>query len=204
MLSPDRAAAAWAAATTVARSSARRTLTAIPLVVVATAACGAPPASPPAATPSPPRPPAVPPSTVDAAADVRAAVATYVSLLHAYTAASNSGTDDTTQLAKYATGPARDVLARGLADNKANGRHSQGAPGIDPPTVTSVAPASAPTTVSLAGCVDDTRWQLYTSSGQLADTSPGGRRGTTARVDKRDGTWLVTGLAIQGVRTCPG
>ncbi len=143
-------------------------------------------------------------SSRDPRAEVQKAVAAYTNLLNAFTAASNAGTDDTTELSKYATGSALQVLAKGLADNKAKGLHSQGTPGIDPPRVTEIAPASDPTTVKVVGCVDDTHWQLYNSKGQLADTSPSGRRSTSAQIDKSAGTWKVTSLAIQGVGTCPG
>ncbi len=143
-------------------------------------------------------------SSLDPRAEVQKAVAAYTSLLNAFTAASNAGTDDTTELAKYATGSALQRLAKGLADNKAKGLHSQGTPVIDPPHVTEIAPANDPTMVIVTGCVDDTHWQLYNSKGQLADTSPSGRRGTSAQIDKNAGTWKVTSLAIQGVGTCPG
>jgi hypothetical protein len=159
---------------------------------------GTPTANPSLHAPSPA------PSSPDPRAEVQAAVAAYINLLNAFTATSNAGTDDTTELSKYATGSALQVLAKGLADNKMKGLHSQGTPGIDPPRVTEIAPANDPTTVKVAGCVDDTHWQLYNSKGQLADTSPSGRRGTSAQIDKGAGTWKVTALAIQGVGTCPG
>lgn len=142
--------------------------------------------------------------SADPRAQVQAAVAAYTNLLSAFVAASNAGTDDTTELSRYATGSALDVLAKGLADNKAKGLHSQGTPGIDPPQVTDVAPANDPTSVAVTGCVDGTRWLLYKSDGQLADDSPGGRRRTAARIERSDGTWKVTSLAIQGVGACPG
>src|SRR5205823_6000514 len=86
--------------------------------------------------------------------------------LHA-PSAGNSGTTDTTELAKYATGSALQVVSNGLTDNKTKGLHTQGAPVIDPPHVTQIAPTNDPTTVTVAGCVDDTHWQLYNSSGQM-------------------------------------
>ena len=137
-------------------------------------------------------------------AEVRNALAAYTNLLNAFTAASNAGTDDTTDLARYATGGALQVLAKGLADNKGKGLHTQGTPGIDPPQVTEVAPAGNPTTVKVTGCVDDTHWLLYNAGGQLSDSGPNGRRRTSAQIVKSDGVWKVTSLAIQGVGTCPG
>jgi hypothetical protein len=143
-------------------------------------------------------------SSPDPRAEVQKAVAAYTNLLNAYAAASNSGTTDTTELAKYATGSALQLLSNGLADNKAKGLHSQGTPGIDPPHVTEISPVNDPTTVEVTGCVDDTHWQLYNSSGQLVDSGPSGRRPTSAQIDRSGGVWKVSSLAIQGVGTCPG
>ncbi len=175
------------------------------VALLALAACtpkpsphGTPTANPSLHAPSPA------PSSPDPRAEVQKAVAAYTNLLNAFTAASNAGTDDTTELALYGTGSALQRLAKGLADNKAKGLHSQGTPVIDPPHITAIAPVSDPTTVEITGCVDDTHWQLYNSSGQLADTSPSGRRSTSAKIDKGGEVWKVSSLAIQGVGTCPG
>src|SRR6266511_2669260 len=143
-------------------------------------------------------------SSPDPRAEVQAAVAAYTNLLNAFVVASNAGTDYNTELAKYATGSALDLLAGGLADNKAKGLHTQGTPGIDTPRVTNFGPASNPTSVSVTGCVDGTNWLLYKSNGQLADSGPNGRRRTGAQIDKTAGVWKVSSLAIQGVGTCPG
>lgn len=143
-------------------------------------------------------------SSPDPRAEVQTALAAYTNLLNAFVAASNAGTDDKTELAKYATGSALDLLASGLADNKAKGLHTQGTPGIDPPKVTNFGPASNPTSVSVTGCVDGTNWLLHKSNGQLADSGPNGRRRTGAQIDKTAGVWKVSSLAIQGVGTCPG
>lgn len=172
-------------------------------LALAVAACT--PKSPPKSNPTPSlRAPTPAPSSPDPRAEVQAALAAYTNLLNAFVAASNAGTDDTTELAKYAMGSALQVLSKGLADNKAKGLHSEGTPGIDPPRVTEVSPVSDPTTVAVTGCVDGTRWLLYKSNGQPADSTPGGRRRTTARIERLSGVWKVTALAIQGVGTCPG
>ena len=135
-------------------------------------------------------------------AEVRAALAAYTNMLNAFVVASNAGTDDTTDLANYATGSALQVLSKGLADNKANGLHSQGTPKNEPPQVTSVAPASAPTSVSVRSCLDDRQWLLHKANGQPANTTPGGRRQATAEVKKTDGVWKVDSFGIRGVGTC--
>jgi len=168
-------------------------------------ACTQKPKPSPTATPNASlHAPSAGPSSPDPRAQVQAAVAAYTNLLNAFTAASNAGTDDTTELARYATGSALQVLAKGLADNKAKGLHAQGTPVIDPPQVTEISPVSDPTTVKVTGCVDSTHWRLYNSSGQLADSGPWGRRATSAQIDRSGGVWKVSALAIQGVGKCPG
>jgi hypothetical protein len=141
-------------------------------------------------------------SSPDARAEVQAAVTAYSNMLNAFVAASNAGTDDTTELAKYTTGSALQVLSKGLSDNKAKGLHSQGTPKNEPPQVTSLAPASAPTSVSVRSCLDDSQWLLYKSDGQPANSTPGGRRLATAEVKKADGAWKVDSFGIRGVGTC--
>jgi len=174
-------------------------------VAVALAGCTSRP-SPPTSTPTTPslHAPTGAATSPDPRAEVQAALLAYTNLLNAFVAASNAGTDDKTELAKYATGSALDLLASGLSDNKAKGLHTQGTPGIDPPKVTDISPVSNPTSVAVTGCVDGTNWLLYTSNGQLADSGPNGRRRTGAQIDKDAGVWKVSSLAIQGVGTCPG
>jgi predicted lipid-binding transport protein (Tim44 family) len=175
------------------------------VVLLALAACTSKPKPSPTATPDASlHAPSPAVSSLDPRAEVQRAVAAYTNLLNAFTASSNAGTDDTTELAKYATGSALQRLSKGLADNKAKGLHSQGTPGIDPPHVTEIAPTNDPTTVVVTGCIDSTHWLLYKSNGQLADNTPGGRRSTSAQIDKSGGIWKVSSLAIQGVGSCPG
>lgn len=148
--------------------------------------------------------PSAGPSSLDPRSQVQAATAAYTNLLNAYTTASNSGTTDTTELARYATGDALQVLASGLAGNKAKGLHSQGTPVIAAPRVNAIAPTNDPSTVNVTGCVDDTHWQLYNSKGQMVDSGPSGRRATSAQIDRSGATWKVSSLAIQGAGTCTG
>jgi hypothetical protein len=137
-----------------------------------------------------------------AAIRVRQALAAYNNGLSAYVAASNRGSTDTTELSRYVTGSALEVLADGLARQHSKGLISKGTPGIDPPQVTEISPATAPTTVEVSGCLDGTNWLLYKTDGQLADNTPGGRHAVVAQIDKIDDAWKVSGIAIQGVGTC--
>ncbi|GAA5197406.1 hypothetical protein GCM10023322_68600 [Rugosimonospora acidiphila] len=142
------------------------------------------------------------PSTDPSGGQVQQAVTAYMDLLHAFVAASNAGTTDTSDLSNYGTGTALQVLSDGLQDNKSKGVKSQGQPGIDAPQVTKISPADDPTSVTVTGCVDDTHWLLYTYDGKLADNPPSGRRGTSAVIDRSGSVWKVTSLAIKDVGTC--
>ena len=174
------------------------------VAVLAVAACTSKPT--PGGTTAPTaslRAPSVSASPVNPdAAQVQLALAAYRNGLNAFVAASNSGSTDTTEMSKYVTGSALQVLSSGLARQHAQGVVSKGTPGIDPPQVTEIAPATAPTTVKVSGCLDGTNWLLYKSDGQLQDNTPGGRHAVTAQIDKTDGVWKVSGIAIQGVGTC--
>jgi predicted lipid-binding transport protein (Tim44 family) len=175
------------------------------VTVLALTACTSKPEPGPKPTPNGSlHAPSTGPSSPDPHAQVQAAVTAYVKLLNAYAAASNAGTTDTTELARYGTGSALQLLSNGLADNKTKGLHTQGAPGITPPQVTEISPTNDPTMVTVAGCVDDTHWQLYNSKGQLVDSGPSGPRPTSAQIDRNSGVWKVSSLAIQGVGTCSG
>lgn len=134
-------------------------------------------------------------------AAVRDAVAAYRGMWSAYIAASNTGTTDPPELARYASGSALQVLDKGLADNHARGLTTHGVPQITP-QVTSSGPNGAPTSVTIGDCADDTRWLLYTKDGHPADSTPGGRHQVTATVNKAEGRWTVTAFAAEGAGTC--
>lgn len=173
------------------------------VAVLAVAGCTGKPGA--VATPTPSLPLSVPSFTAASpAAPTDQAVAAYLNLLHAFVAASNSGGTDTREMAKYATGEALGRLAKGLADNKAQGVKTQGQPGISTPRVVKIDPSASPMKVDLTGCVDDTHWLVYKDNGQLLNNTPGGPRPTVAEVTKIGGIWWVTQLAIHGVGTCTG
>jgi hypothetical protein len=186
-------------ATTV-RGSIRLTLVAVLALSGCTGkptASTTPPASAPTTVPSAP-------SGASASAPTEQAVAAYLNLLHAFVAASNSGSTDTREMAKYATGSALDLLAQGLTDNKKQGVKTAGQPGVSQPKVVKADPTANPIKVDVTGCVDDTNWKFYKYDGKPADNTPSGRRATNAEITNVGGTWRVTLLAIRGVGTCTG
>ncbi|UOX88396.1 hypothetical protein MUY14_43080 [Amycolatopsis sp. FBCC-B4732] len=107
------------------------------------------------------------------------------------------------KLASNATADALSRISRGLYADHYNGLVTKGRP-VNHPTVESVEPAAAPTTVNVADCRDDSQWLKYRAdTGQQADDGPSGRRHIEAKVKKAvDGSWKVVDFAIQDVGTC--
>lgn len=140
-------------------------------------------------------------SSLSPQAEVRDAVTAYRGMWAAFIVASNAGTTNPPDLARYASGDALTILDKGLADNKAKGLTSKGTPQITP-QVTSWGPTGSPTSVTVSDCADDTHWLLYTRDGHLADSTPGGRHRVTATVNNLGGRWTVTDFAAQGPGTC--
>lgn len=107
------------------------------------------------------------------------------------------------KLALNATADALSRISRGLYADHYNGLVTKGKP-INHPTVESVEPVGAPTTVNVVDCGDDSQWLKYRAdTGQQADDGPSGRRHIEAKVKKAvDGSWKVVDFAIQDVGTC--
>lgn len=107
------------------------------------------------------------------------------------------------KLAQNATADALSRISRGLYADHFNGLVTKGHP-INHPTVESVEPAAAPTTVNLVDCGDDSQWLKYRAdTGQPANDGPSGRRHINAMVKKAvDGSWKVVDFAIRDVGTC--
>lgn len=119
----------------------------------------------------------------------------------AYASASNTGDVQSAELAKHAAGSALTTLVNGLTSNKSKGLTSKGEPQLAP-IQTGFSPAEAPTSVTVADCLDDSNWLLYKSNGELEDNTPGGRHKVVATVNKVNGEWKVTAFAESGVGTC--
>lgn len=176
-------------------------VTAVCGAATAVAGCG------PASGANPPDSPSrfltvsVSPTPESAAASVQRAVAAYRGMWDVFVAASNSGAADAPDLASYASAAALSTLRKGLASNKSQGVHSQGAP-KSAPTVTSVSPSDTPATVTIGDCLDSTSWLIYRSDGELLNDVPGGRRKASATVERTGDVWKVTSFAVMGVGTC--
>ncbi|QKV80703.1 hypothetical protein [Amycolatopsis sp. Hca4] len=131
------------------------------------------------------------------------ATAAYLGMWHDMADAAVTSDWQSPKLAQNATADALSRISRGLYADHFNGLVTKGHP-VNHPTVESVEPAAAPTTVNLVDCGDDSQWLKYRAdTGQLADDGPAGRRHINAMVKKAvDGSWKVVDFAIQDVGTC--
>ncbi|MGF1425030.1 hypothetical protein [Kitasatospora sp. LaBMicrA B282] len=106
------------------------------------------------------------------------------------------------QLAAHMTGQALSFWTTKLADLRARGLVSHGAPRWSP-RVTKVSPEGHPDRVEVADCLDDSAWLKYKPDGQLADNVPGGRHVAAAAIVSRpDGAWVVDQQVIGEVGSC--
>jgi hypothetical protein len=137
-----------------------------------------------------------------------AAVAAYLGMWQATAVASHTSDWQAPELARYASGSALQVLTGALYADHYNKVISKGV-SVNHPTVTSVDPLAAPTTVLIGDCGDDSGWQKYhadpgqADDGQLVAGSPGGRRRIAAEVKLgQDGVWRVDRFAAGSVGSC--
>jgi hypothetical protein len=149
--------------------------------------------------------PTVPSTTPRSPADSagRAAIAAYLGMWQDFAKAGTTSDWQSPTLAQYATGIALSNMSRGLYADHYNGLITKGNATHDA-RVSSVDPASNPTTVVVTDCSDSTHAQKYqASNGQPANDSPGGRRLINAIVQKQsDGGWMVSDFGVQAVGTC--
>jgi hypothetical protein len=121
----------------------------------------------------------------------------YSKLLAAYAHAGLTADAGDPALAEFAVGDALKTLQEGLRAYHAANQIVKGAYASEP-HVTSVSAES----VSIIDCLDGTHFLVYTTSGRLADTTPGGRHSTTVVVTRSAQGWRVSALAIHEVGSC--
>jgi hypothetical protein len=179
----------------------------IAAAVVALAGCRSTPPQPAATAPAVSLPSASPspsPSGLAAGvAAVHAAVTAYSGMWNAYDAAIKIPDPHAPNLAKYATGEALQTLTKGLQSVKDQSLKGTGEI-VVAPHVSEVSPASAPSTVGVTDCLNDSASHLVrVGPGSPYHDTPGGRRVCTATVVLQpDGTWKVTQFGVQKVGTC--
>lgn len=130
-------------------------------------------------------------------------MATYQGMWADYATAATTSDWQSPKLGQYATGTALSTISRGLYADHYNGLVSRGAPVLHP-SVASVDPPNNPTKVMITDCGDSTHWLQYRAdNGQLADSTPGGRRLINATVQKQaDGSWKVTDFGVHDLGSC--
>jgi hypothetical protein len=104
-------------------------------------------------------------------------------------------------LPRHATGAALSLLVQGLARDQLHDIVTRGVT-LHHPRVTALTPGGDPTRATVSDCFDDTRWIEYTTSGDKAKNSPGGRRTTTADLVRSSGGWKVSQITIGATGTC--
>ena len=132
-----------------------------------------------------------------------AAIAAYRGMWAAYENASATANADEPSLSTYATGDALSVLQNGLRQMRADDQVARGTIVLHP-TVVAVAPADAPTEISLTDCADTTASVLYHRDGGPVNDTPGGWRRVTATVTATAGTWKVASFGVRAVGSCTG
>ena len=156
---------------------------------------------PPAATPTLS---AVSPITVDpVAAAEQAALEAYRGMWDAYTSAGRppAANPDDAALERYATGDALQVLRRGLTSMRDQGLVSDGSMKLSP-EVTSLAPASSPTSAQVTDCADTSDAARVRADGEPFDDEPGGRRLIVADLENSGGEWKVTSFGVRETGSC--
>jgi hypothetical protein len=130
-----------------------------------------------------------------------AAVSAYRGMWGAFVAAAKTSNPDAPDLRRYAEGDALRLIVSDLYTNRDQSKVTLGTVGLDP-TATAAQPAAAPTSVTVADCVNDEKWLLYRKSGGLVDNVPGGRHRTTATVKLSGGVWRVDAFTLEDSGTC--
>jgi hypothetical protein len=175
------------------------------LAVLVIAAAGCQATTTPQPTPTPdaaaatgtPSPAASPPHT----SAEQQALAAYRGMWHAYVEATHVADPAHPDLPRYATGDALDILVDGLEVMASNGLASRGDVVLDP-RVTDLVPPDDPTTAAIDDCVDTSGTELYRTSGEPYQDSPGGPRRAQATVENDGDGWKVTRFALYEVGSC--
>lgn len=195
-----------AAVTIPRRRPVLSSLVTVILAAITMTACTDPEASEsgdrnPGTTASSPVPSSSAASPADEASE--AALAAYTGMWDDMVEAAKTSNWKDPNLGRHATKDALRVITGLLYADHKNGVVTKGRPTYDP-EVSSVKPKTAPKTVLVSDCGDDSRWLKYwKKSGKPVDDEPGGRRQITAEVKlQTDGNWRVTRFAVQGVGTC--
>ncbi|MFD4248276.1 hypothetical protein ACFWQL_00880 [Amycolatopsis thermoflava] len=131
------------------------------------------------------------------------ALAAYLGMWQDFAEAGTTSDWQSSKLAQHAASLALTNLSRGLYADHYNGLVTKGEATHDA-RVMSAEPANEPTRVIVTDCSDSTNALKYRAdNGQLADSTPGGRRLINGQVElQQDNSWKVTDFAVHEVGTC--
>jgi hypothetical protein len=129
------------------------------------------------------------------------ALAAYLGLLDAFEHAGQVGDPASPELPKYATGSVVNRLTTALARQKKDGILGRGQT-VHHAVVTSVGPPDAPKSAQVNDCMDTRKTSLYKPDGRPVPQDKGGFRLTLADLQRVDGAWKVTTLAIREPGSC--
>src|SRR5262249_42443348 len=143
------------------------------------------------------------PTSTDPAVAVQQGVAAYRGMWDAYLKVLGAPDPDSPELARYATGLALTILVDGVRKVRDQGLKGEGT-FIVSPQVTEIAPASAPTKISIRDCMNTAQSRIVRASpGPPYSDTPGGRQLCLASVQRQgDGSWKVTSFGLHEVGTC--
>ncbi|MCP2325165.1 hypothetical protein HDA40_003672 [Hamadaea flava] len=129
------------------------------------------------------------------------AIDAYLAFQNAFEKASAAGDPNYPDLAKYGTGAALTLYTNGLKSAKSQGLLGRGQT-VFHPKIASLSPPAAPTKASVQDCMDTSRTSRYKADGSPYKDTPGGLRLTLADVERINGNWMVTSVAIREVGSC--
>ncbi len=148
-----------------------------------------------------PAPPASAVATSAPASDGQRVLLAYRGMWDAYVEAAKTSDPDAPDLRRYASDNALKLIVSALVTNREDKKIILGDLKIDP-KMAAVKASENPPTATVTDCVDDTKWLVHKSSGELLNDVPGGRHRTTATVKLVDGEWKVSQFTLEGSGTC--
>lgn len=178
----------------------RGTMTAIGLAVLAVAVAGCNSNDSPASKPKTPSAALSQsaPATAPTSTSGQEALATYRSLWAAAVKAKATSDYQSAELRQYASYDALAYFVGTTLSNSEKGLVVKGEPGLAPRVT-----QESDDKVTIADCLDDSRWLRYrVSDGQLENNVPGGHHRTEAVVTKSSIGWRVSKITVEEVGTC--
>ncbi|GAA0447913.1 hypothetical protein Aca07nite_73420 [Actinoplanes capillaceus] len=154
--------------------------------------------APPASVAPAPTPSAVPTTAGDAKQQILDA---YMGMQAAFAEAGKTSNPDYPGLRTYTTGSALDLFRTALAQRKKDGVLARNGT-VNHPEVIEMSPTKEPTKAVVQDCMDTRKGSLYKPNGDPVPQDKGGFRLALADLERIDGTWKVTDLAIREVGTC--